>query len=167
MSDLPPRTVGLYGIIIYKLIKAMLLLAFGLGVFSLTDNNLPDDFRELALHFHLNPESIFFHHMEVRLSTITPDTLIKLGSGSVLYSLPSFIETVGLYRRWSWAGWLAIVESAFFIPYEVYKLALHFSFTLMALLVINVVIVAYLYRNRHRLFTHHVHVVGEPPELLA
>lgn len=104
MSELPPRTVGLYGIIIYKLIKALLLLAFGFGVFTLTDNNLPEDFRELVLQFHLNPESGFLQHMEVRLSTITPDLLIKLGSGSVLYSLPSFIETVGLFRRWSWAG---------------------------------------------------------------
>lgn len=167
MSELPPRTVGLYGIIIYKLIKALLLLAFGFGVFTLTDNNLPEDFRELVLQFHLNPESGFLQHMEVRLSTITPDLLIKLGSGSVLYSLPSFIETVGLFRRWSWAGWLAIVESAFFIPYEVYELAVHFSFTLLALLVINTVIVAYLYRNRHRLFAHHTPAVGQPPELLA
>ena len=105
MSELPPRTAGLYGIIIYKLIKGLLLLAFGLGVFSLTDNNLPEDFRDLIAQFHLNPESYFLQHMEVKLSTITPDTLITLGSGSLLYSLPSFLETVGLFRRWSWAGW--------------------------------------------------------------
>jgi uncharacterized membrane protein (DUF2068 family) len=167
MSELPPRTAGLYGIIIYKLIKGLLLFAFGLGVFSLTDNNLPEDFRDLIAQFHLNPESYFLQHMEVKLSTITPDTLITLGLGSLLYSLPSFLETVGLFRRWSWAGWLAIVESAFFIPYEVYQLAVHFSFALLVLLAINVVIVAYLYRNRHRLFLHQQQVVGAPPELLA
>ncbi|MSU22190.1 MAG: DUF2127 domain-containing protein [Pedosphaera sp.] len=55
----------------------------------------------------------------------------------------------------SWIGWLAIGESAFFIPIEVYELVEAPSLTVTIILAINIVIVIYLYRNRERLFRHH------------
>jgi len=80
-------------------------------------------------------------------------------AGTLFYSLFSLVEGVGLMFRISWAGWLAIGESAFFIPIEVYELSRRskFSWWLVAVLVINVFIVWYLFKNRHRLFVHHHH----------
>ena len=59
--------------------------------------------------------------------------------------------------RVSWAGWMAIGESAFFIPIEIYELTRpgKFSWVVLGVLVINIIIVWYLLRNRHRLFRHH------------
>ncbi len=155
MNELPPRTAGLYGIIFYKLIKGLLFLALGLGIYTLTDNNLPEDFRNLVQQLHMDPENEWFQELEQQLAKVTPGQLIKLASGSLLYSLPSLIETVGLFYRWSWAGWMAIVESSFFIPIEIYELGHHFNGVLLILTIINVAIVWYLYRNRERLFPHH------------
>jgi len=59
--------------------------------------------------------------------------------------------------RVSWAGWLAIGESAFFIPIELYELSHNFSLMVFVILMINVVMVWYLFENRHRLFRHHHH----------
>jgi uncharacterized membrane protein (DUF2068 family) len=68
--------------------------------------------------------------------------------------------------RVSWAGWMAIGESAFFIPIEIWELVRRtdperphpgHTVTVLVILVINVVIVWYLLQNRHRLFRHHQH----------
>ena len=47
---------------------------------------------------------------------------MRVAIGSLLYSLFSLVEGVGLMFRVSWAGWLAIGESAFFIPIEILEL---------------------------------------------
>jgi uncharacterized membrane protein (DUF2068 family) len=78
----------------------------------------------------------------------------------------SLVEGVGLIFRVSWAGWLAIGESAFFIPIEVWELVRQTSLDrgqpghpvmVVIILAINIVIVWYLLQNRHRLFRHHHH----------
>jgi uncharacterized membrane protein (DUF2068 family) len=59
-----------------------------------------------------------------------------------------------LYRA-GWAGWLAIGESAFFVPIEMYELARKYSPYMLAVMIINIFIVWYLYANRQTLFRHH------------
>jgi uncharacterized membrane protein (DUF2068 family) len=65
------------------------------------------------------------------------------------------VEGIGLMYRVGWAGWLAIGESAFFIPIEIYELAHHFTKLVLLILIINIGIVWYLLKNRARLFHHH------------
>jgi uncharacterized membrane protein (DUF2068 family) len=60
-----------------------------------------------------------------------------------------------IFRFW-WAGWLAIAESAFFVPIEIYRLARQYSPPLLIVTIANIVIVWYLYANRQALF-HHKH----------
>jgi uncharacterized membrane protein (DUF2068 family) len=80
---------------------------------------------------------------------------------------------LGLAFRAKWAIWLAIGESAFFIPIEIFELVRHHQSAvagqlrpelfphpkigLAIVLALNVVIVWYLYTNRKRLFRHHHH----------
>jgi uncharacterized membrane protein (DUF2068 family) len=64
------------------------------------------------------------------------------------------VESVGLMFRASWAVWLAIGETAFFIPIEIYELMHRYSLTLLAIFAVNLLIVLYLVRNRQRLFRH-------------
>ena len=64
--------------------------------------------------------------------------------------------------RVSWAGWLAIGESAFFIPIEMYELMRRHSsdkalIAVLLVLALNIIIVWYLFQNRGRLFRHHHH----------
>ena len=72
-----------------------------------------------------------------------------------IYSLFSLVEGIGLMFRVSWAGWLAIGESAFFIPIEVFELVHHPSWMVAGILGLNIFIVWYLFANRARLFRHH------------
>ena len=151
------RAPTLYAIIAIKLGKGLLLLLLGAGVYSLHDNNLPEEFRQGLQFFHLDPEKAFFTELAGKISTITPSNIVWIARGTVLYSLFSLVEGTGLLFRIRWAGWLAIGESAFFIPIEVYELMRKYSLSMLAILTLNVIIIWYLFRNRDRLFHHHQH----------
>lgn len=151
------RAPTLYVIIAIKLLKGTLLLLLALGVYSLSDNNLPDEFRQLLQFLHLDPEKKFFADLETKIALITPAKVLMVAGGAFLYSLFSLVEGVGLIFRVSWAGWLAIGESAFFIPIEVFEEVRHPSTAVLIILALNVFIVWYLFQNRHRLFRHHHH----------
>jgi uncharacterized membrane protein (DUF2068 family) len=135
----------------------VLLLLLGLGVYSLSDENLPAQFRELLQTLHLDPEKKFFTDLAEKIGRVTPMNVIWVARGTVIYSLFSLVEGVGLIFRVSWAGWLAIGESVFFVPIELYELLHLFSWGVLAILALNVFIVWYLFQNRHRLFWHHHH----------
>lgn len=149
------RAPTLYVIIAIKLLKGTLLLLLALGVYSLSDNNLPDEFRQLLQFLHLDPEKKFFADLETKIALITPAKVLMVAGGALLYSLFSLVEGVGLIFRVSWAGWLAIGESAFFIPIEVFEEVRYPSTAVLIILALNVFIVWYLFQNRHRLFRHH------------
>jgi uncharacterized membrane protein (DUF2068 family) len=150
------RAPTLYAIIAMKLLKAALFIALATALYTLSDNDLPYEYRRLLHFLRLNPESRFFAELAVQVGKLTEVKVLWTAAGTLVYSLFSLVEGFGLLLRVNWAGWLAIGESAFFIPIEVYELVLHrFSLAVLGILVINVVIVCYLLRNRERLFKHH------------
>jgi uncharacterized membrane protein (DUF2068 family) len=151
------RAPTLYVIIAIKLIKGLLLLLLALGVYSLSDNNLPEEFRRLLEFLHIDPERKFFTVMAEKIKEITPAKVYWVAGGTAFYSLFSLVEGVGLMFRASWAGFMAIGESGFFIPIEIYELMHKFTLMVLIILAINIVIVWYLFANRHRLFRHHHH----------
>jgi hypothetical protein len=82
-----PRAPTLYFIIAVKLLKGTLLLLLALGVYSLSDNNLPAEFRHLLAILHIDPEKKFFTDLAARIGEITPANVVTLAVGTVLYSL--------------------------------------------------------------------------------
>jgi len=149
------RAPTLYVIIAIKLGKGLLLLLLGAGVYHLRDNNLPQEFRQVLEFFHLDPEKTFFTELANKIGQITPANVKTIARGTLLYSLFSIVEGTGLMFRVPWAGWLAIGESSFFIPIEIYELMRRFSGSMAVILGLNVLIVWYLFQNRERLFQHH------------
>jgi uncharacterized membrane protein (DUF2068 family) len=153
----PPkqRAPTLYGIIAIKLLKGLLFLTVAIVAYSLSDNDLPEEYRTLLHELRLNPERKFFSDLAVKIGKITEANVLWVAAGTLVYSLNSLVEGVGLIFRARWAGYMAIGESAFFIPIEVYELLHHFTLTVFIILIINIVIVWYLFANRQRLFRHH------------
>jgi len=149
------RVIGLYAIIAFKFLKGSLLLALALGVYSLLGGDLSQNFDRLLRVVRIDPEKQFFEDLAAQLALVTPATLGLVATGTLIYSLFSLTEAIGLVSRAGWAGWLAIGESAFFIPIEIHHLMTGFSLTVLIVLVVNVLIVFYLYRNRQRLFHFH------------
>jgi uncharacterized membrane protein (DUF2068 family) len=165
--ELKKRAPTLYLIIVGKLIKGVLALGLAFGVLKLANQDLPDLFIRLLNWVHLDPENRFFSDFTSKLETITPANVRWVALGTFLYSVFALVEGIGLLYRISWAGWLTIGESAFFIPIEIFELVhrqqlvrsgeLHpgFAWKLTIILGLNILIVWYLFQNRARLFRHH------------
>jgi uncharacterized membrane protein (DUF2068 family) len=155
MSSPSKRLAGFYGIIVFKLSKGLLMLSLALGAYCLAGEDLHAALDQLLRTVHLDPESVFFSHLAAKLTRVTPANVYWLSVGTFIYSLFSLIEGTGLFFRISWAGWLAIGESVFFIPIEVFELSHAFTIIVGCILVINLFICYYLFHNRKRLFSHH------------
>jgi len=161
------RAPTLYAIIVVKLLKGALFLGLAIVAYTLSDNDLPADFQNLLHHLRLNPERKFWADLARGIGSITESNVLWAAAGTLVYSLFSLVEGIGLMFRVSWAGWMAICESAFFIPIEIYELVhraspqerAHRGHPLLVsiVLLINIWIVWYLARNKKRLFKHHHH----------
>ena len=149
------RAPTLYAIIAIKLLKGLLFVILAFVAYTLSDNDLPYEYRRLLHFLRLNPENRFFSDLAVHVAQLTEVKVLRVAAGTLVYSLFSLVEGVGLMFRVKWAGWLAIGESAFFIPIEVYELVHRFSKPVLVILFINIVIVCYLFKNRERLFHRH------------
>ena len=156
-GDLPPRKRAptLYAIIVFKLLKGALFVTLAVMAYALSNNDLPKEYLGWLHFLGANPERRFWHDLAVQVGKLTETGMLWAALGTLVYSLFSLVEGIGLIFRVGWAGWLAIGESAFFIPIEITELVHHFSLLVFVILVFNVVIVGYLFRNRERLFRHH------------
>ena len=168
----PKRAPTLYFIVAGKLVEGIALLLGAVSVYLLAKKNLPDLFDQFIRWLRLDPEGRFFDAIDARLGTVTPANVHAIASWMFLYGLFKLIGGLGLMFRAPWAIWLAIGESAFFIPIEIYELIrphspegeakVHALFAhpktgIAILLAVNVLIVCYLFKNRNRLFRHHHH----------
>ena len=158
------RAPTLYFIISFKIIKGMLFLAFGAALYFQATHNLPKEWEDLLKQpfvahlferLRIHPENKFFQHIAEQIDNVTVSQVHVWALGTMLFSLFPLVEGIGMLYRAGWAGWLAIGESAFFVPIELYELARRFSYYMLAVMICNIIIVWYLYSNRERLFHHH------------
>lgn len=161
-AEKPKRAPTLYFIVGFKLLKGIGALLLALGVYSLRDNNLPDEFDQLVKFLHVDPDNRFVSDLADRVAQITPTNLNWVVILSVTYSLFVMLQAIGLMFRVKWIVWLVIGESAFLLPVEFLEL-LHKSphshsgaaWVKTAIIAVNILIVWYLYANRGRLIRHH------------
>lgn len=146
------RAPTLYAIIALKILKGALFVGLALAAYTLSDNDLPLEYRRLLHFLRVNPERRFWADLAVHVGSLTEAKMVHAAVGTLIYSLFSLIEGVGLMFRVPWAGWLAIGESAFFVPIEIYELTQRFSVSVVVILALNLLIVWYLLQNRRRLF---------------
>ena len=148
------RAPMLYGISAFKLIRGGILLLLAMQAYALVGEDLRPHFDEAVARLKLDPETEFFDRLGDRVDAIKPSSVGWVATGALLYGILSVAEGLGLAMRARWAGLLVVVESGFFVPVETYALIKDPGLTIVAVLVLNIVIVAYVHRNRERLFGH-------------
>jgi uncharacterized membrane protein (DUF2068 family) len=153
------RAPTLYVIIAMKLFKGIFFASLALTAYVLSDNNLPAEYQTLLHQLkhwtNLNPEKRFWVEIAAKVDALTEAGMLRVALGTLIYSLFALVEGVGLMFRVTWAGWLSIGESAFFIPIEIFDLLHNFNWVVFFIMVINIFMVWYLFQNRDRLFKHH------------
>ena len=136
--------VGLWIIGIYKLAKASLLIAAGAAIIRFRHSDVAAGLQQLAARLRLDPDNRFLNTALARLSGIDARHLEMIGAGTCLYGLLYVAQGVGLLLQRRWGEYLVIITTGFLIPFEAYEVTRKLSFTRVAIVAVNVGIVAYL-----------------------
>ena len=136
-------------IAVFKLLKAALLIAVGVGALRLVHTNLTILLEKLVARFGLNPGSRYVGHAFLEAAALTPNRIRDLAVGSFIYAAFFLTEGIGLWLMKRWAVWFSIIITSSLLPIEVHEIYRHPTSTKILVLVINIAVVGFLiYRIR-------------------
>lgn len=145
---------GLRIIAAFKLLKALALIAVGVGALKL----LHKDVAAIAEHwiyvFQVDPHNHFIDLLLTKLSNVDDRRLKELSIGTFIYAGIFLLEGVGLALQKRWAEYFTIITTSSLLPIEVYELARRVSFGRFLALAINLAVVAYLIFELRRFPKH-------------
>src|SRR5262245_18376351 len=139
-------TRGLHVVASFEAAKGGIVLAAGLGLFSLVHRDVQALAERIVEHFRLNPASRYPRILLDAAGRLTDERLVLLAIGAVAYAAVRFVEAYGLWRQRRWAEWFAVGAVGLYIPIELYELVRRLTWVRVSLLAVNVAIVAYLGR---------------------
>ncbi len=151
-----PFSFVLFLIGLFKLLKAALLIAVGIGALKFLHKDLSSTVLHWVQVLRVDPDNRYIHGTLVRIFRVTPKQLRELSAGTFLYAALFLTEGTGLLLRKHWAEYFTIITTALFIPLEIYELFRHFTVTKLVVTGINVLIVWYLVarvRSRSKRFS--------------
>jgi len=134
-------------IALFKLIKGILLLAVGIGALKLLHRDIAQTVAHWVDILRVDPDNRLIHRLLTRILSVTPAQLRAASAGTFVYAGLLLTEGLGLLFRKRWAEYFTIITTAGLIPIEVYELTRRVSTAKVAVLIINVAIVAYLVRR--------------------
>ena len=126
------------------------LLAVAIFLFAHNKAMLNEDFTRIlkdvqgGLGGPVNNSNHGIVHDLRRLFAVSIANLYLLGAVVAAYAAIQAIEAVGLWLARRWAEYLTLVETAVFVPYEIYELTKSVSWLKILALIVNLLIVAYL-----------------------
>jgi uncharacterized membrane protein (DUF2068 family) len=138
------RGRGLRVIAAFKLLKAVALLAVGIGALKLLHKDVAGIFEHWVNEFQVDPHNHFINRLLEKLSNVDDRRLKELSVGTFIYSAIFFTEGIGLALKMRWAEYFTIVTTSSLLPLEIYELARRVSVGRILALVINLAVVAYL-----------------------
>jgi uncharacterized membrane protein (DUF2068 family) len=129
---------------IFKLVKALLLVAVGIGVLKLLHRDVAATLEHWVRILRVDPENRLVHSALVKILGLNPGRMKELSIGTFLYAGLFSIEGFGLLLRKRWAEYFTVITTGLLIPLEIYEASRHFTVAKAAVLLLNVLIVLYL-----------------------
>ena len=142
--ELKKHRAGLRSVAIFEFAKGFVVLAVGLGLFTLIGKDL-DLVAERICHFmHLNPAHRYPQIFIEAAGNVTDTNIVWLALGALLYSGMRLAEAYGLWYGYTWAEWLAIISGGAYLPVELYELWRHLTWIKVVITCGNILLVIYL-----------------------
>ena len=143
-SSKEPFSFILFLIGLFKLVKALLLIAIGIGAVRFLHKDLSTSVLHWAQVLRVDTDNRYIHGFLVRIFRVTPKQLKELSVGTFIYAGLFLTEGMGLLLRKHWAEYFTIITTAGLIPLEVYEIHRHLTAIKIVVLLINAAIVIYL-----------------------
>jgi uncharacterized membrane protein (DUF2068 family) len=135
---------GIRAVAVFEATKGTVVLAAGFGLLALLHRNLQVIAEHLVELSHLNPAHHYPTIFIEAMSRMTDSRIMAFAGMALLYSTVRFVEAYGLWHLKAWAEWFAIVSGSIYVPIEIYEVAAHATWLRIAVLTVNLIIVAYL-----------------------
>ncbi|MFD2176096.1 DUF2127 domain-containing protein [Veronia pacifica] len=136
---------GLKVVALLEAIKGLVSLIVGFGIHELAGQNIQVILENLLRHFHLNPANELPGILLEKASLLTPENLNLVVIGAGVYAIIRLVEAYGLWFGLLWTEWFALVSGAIYVPFEIYEVIQHQNDLSVAVLTINLAVVAYMY----------------------
>lgn len=155
------RPAALEAIILYKLIKAALEALSGVAAIVLLAHGAEAFAASLAEILLEHFAGAWALKAATALVVAATPGRVKIVAGAAFAdAVLTAIEGLALQAgRW-WAPWLVVIATATLLPWEVWEIVRHARWGRVALLVVNLAVVAYLVR--HALRHHRAHKLARP-----
>ena len=144
MPEKPGHGRGLRVIAAFKLLKALALIAVGVGALKLLHKDVAAIVEHWIDIFRVDPHNHFIDLLLDKLSVLDDRRLKELSVGTFIYAAIFLVEGVGLALKKRWAEYFTIITTSSLLPIEIYELARRVSVGRSLALVINLAVVAYL-----------------------
>lgn len=136
---------GLRIIAVFKLAKALLLIAVGIGAIKLLHKDVSEIASDWIAAIRVDPDNRLVHGLIAKLGLMNDRKLEELSFGSFFYAALLLTEGVGLWMKKRWAEYFTIIITCSLIPLELYEIAKRVTVTRIVFLVVNLAIVWYLF----------------------
>ncbi len=141
---------GIWLIAIFKLAKALALLAAGIGAALLLHHDVQATLRRLTSALLIGRESRVIELLLTKAASIDDRQLKLAEAGTFFYAALFFTEGTGLLLRRRWAEYLTTIITASFIPFEIIAVVRRFGPVRIVVVLINIAVVWYLVRKIRR-----------------
>jgi uncharacterized membrane protein (DUF2068 family) len=131
-------------IAVFKLLKAILLIAVGVVALRMIHTDITDVLAEWVARLGLDPGGRFVGRALLKTAALTPSKVRDVGLGSFVYAGLFLIEGVGLWLVKRWAEWFSVIITSSLVPVEVYEIHRRPTALKVLALLINLAVVGYL-----------------------
>jgi uncharacterized membrane protein (DUF2068 family) len=138
------RDRGLWLIGLFKLSKSLFFFCLGIGALHFLHKDLGDEVMRLAAALKVDPESRFVSVVLDKVDLIDAHRLRQISLATFSYSALALTEGIGLLLEKVWAEYLTLILTISFLPWELYELVRRPDWFRLALLLINLGVLAYL-----------------------
>src|ERR1051326_7841578 len=143
MQDSPAEDKWIVVIGVFKLVKAALLVAAGIGIFKLLHKDIGEVLEHWVEVLRIDPDNRYVYGFVAKVLSLDSGKLKAIGAGTFGYAAMFFTEGAGLLLRKRWAQYFTIIVTGSFLPIEIYELVHRVSVAKTLAIIINIAIVVY------------------------
>jgi uncharacterized membrane protein (DUF2068 family) len=133
-------------IALFKLLKAVLFFAVGIGVLHLFNKDVAQRLEHLLGHLHVDPDNRHAKALIDQVGKLTDSNLklVGLSAVSFFYAALFGTEGTGLFFRKRWAEWFVVIVTGSLLPLEIYEIFHKVTVVKIILTTVNLLILGYL-----------------------
>ncbi len=135
---------GLLLIGLFKLSKALLSIALGVGALKLLHHDFASVVLRIADALKIDPESHLIGMLMIKADLINANQLRHFSMITFAYAVVCLVEGTGLILEKRWAEYFTVTLTALALPLECFELYKQFTVPRIALLLVNLVVLGYL-----------------------